>query len=136
MKIVVSRETREILSRPGVLDRVVALNHQALEALREWGVIPFYEGPFIPFEIDEVLVPSRSYTVAGDTTVEWFPSPGHTRDFTVYWIPERRILVASEAAGCDNVPEFLVDYDTYVEDIKKSMDILAEALQKYPGRTN
>ena len=121
MKIVASRGTREILSRPGVLDRVVALNRRALEALREWGVTPFYEGPFVPFKIDEVLAPSKAYAVADDITVEWFASPGHTRDFTVYWIPEIRILIASEAVGCDDVPEFLVDYDTYVGDIKKFM---------------
>ncbi len=123
MKIVASRITREILARPGVIDRVISLNQQALDALREWGVTPFYEGPFIPFEIDEILGSSKSYPVASDATVEWFASPGHTRDFTVYWIPEKGILIASEAAGCDNVPEFLVDYDVYEGGIKKFIDL-------------
>ena len=121
MKIVASRETREILSRPAVIERVTALNCQALDALREWGLETFSEVPFIPFRIDEVLSSSGSYGLGREATVTWFPSPGHTRDFTVYWISEKRILVASEAVGCNDVPEFLVNYDVYLTHIERFM---------------
>ena len=54
--------------------------------------------------------------------VEVIHSPGHTWDFLSYWVPEKKILIASEAAGCDDgtghiVSEFLVDYDAYVRSL-------------------
>ncbi len=122
VRIVASRKTQEILAKPGVINRVVTLNRQALDALRQWGETPS-EKPFVPFGIDEALVPLKSYKIDEEVTVEGIPSPGHTRDFTVYWMPEKKILVASEAVGCNEVPEFLVDYDTYVEDIKKFIEM-------------
>ena len=128
MKIVASRGTREILSRPAVIERVTVLNRQALEALKQWGVEAFSEVPFIPFRIDEVLVPSRSYALDCEATVAWFPSPGHTRDFAVYWIPEKKILIASEAVGCNDVPEFLVDYDVYLAHIERFMAMAPDVL--------
>jgi glyoxylase-like metal-dependent hydrolase (beta-lactamase superfamily II) len=50
--------------------------------------------------------------------VETIYTPGHTWDFLSYWIPEKKILVASEAAGCDGISEFLVDYNAYLDSLK------------------
>jgi glyoxylase-like metal-dependent hydrolase (beta-lactamase superfamily II) len=55
-------------------------------------------------------------------TLEVIAVPGHTWDSTAYYVPERKILVAGEAAGCDGVCEFLVDHETY----RDSLKILAE----------
>jgi len=121
MKIVASKESRKILSKPSVIERVISLNKEALKALEEWGMLPYSEVVFESFEIDEILNPDESYGLDEDLTVQGFPSPGHTRDFVTYWIPKRRILIASEAVGCDNTPEFLVDYDIYIRDIQRFM---------------
>ncbi len=128
MKIVASEKTREIISKPSVVERVDSLNREALGALRDWGVALLHRGAFVPFMVDEILVPWKSYQVGENVTIQGFPSPGHTRDFVVYWIPERKILIASEAVGCDDVPEFLVDYDTYVRDIKRFMKMAPRVL--------
>jgi glyoxylase-like metal-dependent hydrolase (beta-lactamase superfamily II) len=55
------------------------------------------------------------------------PTPGHTRDFMSYWIPEKKILIASEAVGCPDThgyisTEFLADFDAYCN----SMEYLSE----------
>ena len=121
MKIVASKESRKILLKPSVIERVISLNKEALKALEEWGMLPYSEVVFESFEIDEILNPDESYGLDEDLTVQGFPSPGHTRDFVTYWIPKRRILIASEAVGCDNTPEFLVDYDIYIRDIQRFM---------------
>ncbi len=128
MKIVASQKTREILSKPSAVERVVSLNREALGALRDWGVTSLCEEPFVPFAIDETLVPWKPYDVDDGVTVQGFPSPGHTRDFTVYWTPERKILIASEAAGCDDVPEFIVNYDAYIEGIETFIRLGAQIL--------
>ncbi len=72
----------------------------------------------MPFEVDEIFDFLKSYRIDKGVSVRGNSSPGHTRDFTVYWIPERGVLVASEAVGCDGVPEFLVDYDIYLSGIE------------------
>ena len=47
-----------------------------------------------------------------------------------YYIPERKILIATESAGCLGrdghiVSEFLVDYDAYIKTLKRfsSLDV-------------
>jgi len=93
---------------------IEALNREALDALRTWGFRHPFEKPFLPFEVHQVLNPPVAFSVSPGFTIEAIDSPGHTRDFTVYWVPEKGLMVASEAAGCDGVPEFIVDYDAYV----------------------
>ncbi|RLD10631.1 pyridoxal phosphate-dependent aminotransferase, partial [candidate division KSB1 bacterium] len=58
-------------------------------------------------------------------------------DFNV----DNETVMVAPANGFYSTPglgkdEVRIAYVLNVEDIKKSMDILAEALQKYPGRTN
>jgi glyoxylase-like metal-dependent hydrolase (beta-lactamase superfamily II) len=50
-----------------------------------------------------------------------------------YWLPGRRILVASEAVGCDDgtgyiYTEFLVDYDTYLKSLTHLSTLDVEVL--------
>ena len=128
LKVVASPESRALLHKPSVLETVGRLNQKALEALHKWGVSTLNERPFVSFEIDEIVTPGKKFFLSENISVLGRPSPGHTRDFTVYWIPEKRILIASEAAGCDGVPEFLVDYDIYLKDIEYFVQLNAEVL--------
>jgi glyoxylase-like metal-dependent hydrolase (beta-lactamase superfamily II) len=80
--------------------------------------------PFEPFEVDRVVDDGEEVDLGGGTTLRVIAAPGHTRDFTSYYVPERRILVAGEAVGCADVTgyiftEFLVGYDEYVASIEK-----------------
>jgi len=123
MVIAASPETAKILSRPRVVDTIISLNRDALDALHHWGVSNIHCDPFIPFGVERIISPRNPISLDFHTSVIGIPSQGHTRDFTVYWIPEKKVLIASEAVGCDDIPEFIVDYDNYVKGIKAFMNL-------------
>ncbi|NNF98114.1 MAG: MBL fold metallo-hydrolase [Desulfobacteraceae bacterium] len=133
MKIMASSQCRDILERPGALSVISELNRQGINSLRTWGVTGASEAPFIPVDIDLVVAPDTTLRVAPDLSVNTIHTPGHTRDFNSYWIPERRILIASEAVGCDDgtggiQTEFLVDYDAYIEGLHRLKALRPEVL--------
>jgi len=80
--------------------------------------------PFKPFHLDRVLAPQEKIKLGDHCSVQALSTPGHTRDFFSYWIPERKILIASEAAGTDFgnsviENEFLIDFDIYLQSLKE-----------------
>lgn len=121
MLIAGSAESSKILLRKGALSQIKALNERSLEVLRSWGVSEIYEGAFKPFTFDVVLENGQRVEIEKDLMVEVIATPGHTWDSTTYFIREKKILVAGEAAGCDGVCEFLVDHEAYVT----SMELLS-----------
>jgi glyoxylase-like metal-dependent hydrolase (beta-lactamase superfamily II) len=69
--------------------------------------------------------------VDGETTVQVLATPGHTRDHLSYYVPERKILIGGEAAGCLEPSgsisvEFLADYDAYLASIERLLAVPAE----------
>jgi 2-aminobenzoylacetyl-CoA thioesterase len=121
MLIAGSQESSKILLRKGALSQIKALNEGALEVLRSWGVSEIHEDEFKPFTLDVVLEEGKKMEIEKDLTIEVIATPGHTWDSTAYYIREKKILVAGEAAGCDGVCEFLVDHEAYVT----SMELLS-----------
>ena len=55
---------------------------------------------FEPFEVDIVCDEEQVIPIGGDVSVQVLFTPGHTRDMLSFYIPERRILIATESAGC------------------------------------
>jgi glyoxylase-like metal-dependent hydrolase (beta-lactamase superfamily II) len=124
MRIAASTKTRDVLDRPRVIQWIRSLNEQAVEAIRSWGVPDVDEIPFEPFAVDETMDDGQAIELESGIAIEVIACPGHTWDSVAYWIPEKGILIASEAVGCDDgtgyiVTEFLVDYDAYVRSMKK-----------------
>lgn len=126
MKIVSSEKAADILRRPGAIDLIKKLNQDSLSQvtktydMADGGEVN--EKPFEPFEVDLVIGSGEIIELGDGVTVEAIAAPGHTRDFMSYWIPEKKILVASEAGGYDDgtgyiFSEFLVDYDLYLESL-------------------
>ncbi len=81
-------------------------------------------GPFEPFEVDVILENGQVIQLAEDINVEVISATGHTRDQLSFYIPERKILFATESVGnLDRIgqiiPEFLVDYELYIANIKR-----------------
>ena len=133
LQIVAAAPTREILSRPNAIKLITALNAGALPLARQFGEQDLYEAPFEPFGIDHTAEPDQRFDLGDGLEVQALFSPGHTRDFTCYWIAGARILVASEAVGCDDgygyvQPEFLVDYDRYLENLERLAGLDPEVL--------
>jgi glyoxylase-like metal-dependent hydrolase (beta-lactamase superfamily II) len=92
-----------------------------------------YDRPFEPFDLDLVLSHDQAIELDPDCHVKAIHTPGHTWDFLSYWVPEKKILVASEAIGCDDgsgyiSTEFLVDYDVYRNSLERLVLLDAQIL--------
>lgn len=133
MRIAGSVRSRDILAKPGAIRLIQKLNREAVHSLREEGLFTAEENGFESFNLDLVLETGQNIELGRNLTVESIHTPGHTWDLTSYWLPDTKILVASEAAGdADGAgnaqPNFLVDYDVYVESIKRLARLDAEIL--------
>ena len=128
LQIVGSQRARDIVAQSKVFRRIRALNQDAIGALLSWGVPQVYEEKFEPPAFDQVVSPGQIIELGHGLSVNAIATPGHTWDFLSYWVPEKKILVASEAAGCDDVSEFLVDYDAYRTSLEALSQLDVEVL--------
>jgi glyoxylase-like metal-dependent hydrolase (beta-lactamase superfamily II) len=121
LKVVASKRAEEILRRQSAISRIRELSEkvspylQRIEGLEKELLVTT---PFEAFEID--LVAGEGVIDVGGLEVQVFYTPGHTRDMLSYYVPDRRILFATESCGVMDrrgrcIPQFLVDYDLYVE---------------------
>jgi glyoxylase-like metal-dependent hydrolase (beta-lactamase superfamily II) len=122
--IAASRKASDILSRPNALSLMALLNQSSAEVFKSWHPEITDTSAFEPFQLDRVRADGDRILPGTGSTVEVIAAPGHTWDSLGYYLPERKILIASEAAGCmDNtgevVTEFLADYQAYVDTIRR-----------------
>lgn len=135
LRIAASPETESIVSRPSAQKLMTELGTTVIDTLRtlleaedaRW----LADRPFQPFKVDVPLQDGQVIRTAPDVTVQAFHTPGHTRDHTSFYIPERKILVGGEAPGCLEPlggikVEFLVDYDAYLKSIRRLATLPAE----------
>jgi 2-aminobenzoylacetyl-CoA thioesterase len=136
--IAASRRAAELAKRP---------NAQALMTELSKNVIGLIEGTdgidnemmlrdqLKRFDVDVTLEDGTTVNVQENLSVQVLSTPGHTRDMLSYYIPERKILFATEAAGCLNkagqtMTEFLVDYDEYIGSLQRlaglDVDVLCQ----------
>ena len=129
LEICASELAAGILAKPRAVDLITQLNRGALQMAKGLA------GPddvlsaadFAPVTIDRVLADGDSIDLGG-ATVQVLATPGHTRDFLSYYIPEKRILIASESAGCPDASgylrcEFLADYQAYLESQRRLVEL-------------
>jgi glyoxylase-like metal-dependent hydrolase (beta-lactamase superfamily II) len=131
--IAASARAAEIIRRPGALKLITELNASAAETVRQWHPEMEPGEGFRPFTVDRVLADGDRLELAPDLHLEVLATPGHTWDFLSYYIPEKKILIASEAAGCADttgyvVTEFLVDFEVYLKSLKRLAALEAEVL--------
>lgn len=133
LQIVASPQSAQILQRPGAIELITLLNAGSLSLAREQNFTPLNEAPFEPVTVDRTAAPDERFDLGDGLSVQAFAAPGHTRDFTSYWIAARKILVASEAVGNNDgagtvLPEFLVDIDSYLANIARFAQLDIEVL--------
>jgi glyoxylase-like metal-dependent hydrolase (beta-lactamase superfamily II) len=136
LKIAASEKAAAIMKRPNALALMKDLSASVIpEVLRIEGVDTALVSsePFLPFDIDTVLQDGQAIKMGADLTVQVLATPGHTGDHLSYYIPERRILLATEACGCQDrtgyiVTEFLIDYDMYLRSLKRLAALPVEIL--------
>ena len=135
LDVAASARGAAIIKRPGAIRLIKRLNIEAAEMIRSWGMTEVGDEPFEPFEVDLVLEDGQEVELGDGLSVRAMATPGHTRDFMSYHIPERKILIGSEAVGCAAmngyvVSDCLVSYDDFMSSLKKlshlEVDILAQ----------
>jgi glyoxylase-like metal-dependent hydrolase (beta-lactamase superfamily II) len=127
LRIAASERASQILKRPNALKLMASLSEEVLPlvaGIPEINRAELLSNAFRPFEIDTVLYDGQRIELDHDLTVEVIATPGHTRDHLSYYIPEHRILVATEASGGldragNFITEFLVDFDLYMSSMAR-----------------
>jgi glyoxylase-like metal-dependent hydrolase (beta-lactamase superfamily II) len=127
MKIAASAEASEIIKRPNALKLMGELSRNVVRLVRGMEGIDsslLLTEPFEPFEVDVILSEGDVIPLGDRRSVHVLATPGHTRDLFSYYIPEEKILFATESVGVLNqagniMAEFLVDYDAYLTSLKR-----------------
>ncbi len=130
LKIVSSENAKKIFKKPKAIKLIKSLNIAAEQDTKKINPDIKATLQFEAFEIDQTVQEGDIIEVSKDLTIKVIETPGHTRDCLSYYIPEKKILLSSEAAGIADetgyiYSEFLIDTDMYIKSIKKlaSLDI-------------
>jgi glyoxylase-like metal-dependent hydrolase (beta-lactamase superfamily II) len=127
LAIAASGLASRIITRPNARDLIGRLSEDVVPVvagLPEVDEAMIRDLRFRPFEVDTVLEDGQTVKLDEDLSIVPMATPGHTRDHLSYYIPERRILIATDASGIIDragnfITEFLVDYDAYIASIKR-----------------
>jgi 2-aminobenzoylacetyl-CoA thioesterase len=131
-----SEKSKQILSKENALKLMIDLNRNEEASIASASSVKpsqILHYDFRPFLVDMIVHDGQIIKLEGGDVIEVIATPGHTRDHTSYYLPEEKILIASEASGCLDssgkiIPEFLADYDAYIASLKRLADIPAEVL--------
>ncbi len=132
MKVVGSKKTAHVLARPNAVALIADLNRSSAALTDDWG-IDAADTPFEPFAVDIVAGEGDRVNIGSGLVVQVMETPGHTWDFLSYYIPGRKLLMASEALGTRNetgaiITDCLVDYDTCCRSIQRLGMLAVEIL--------
>lgn len=136
MKVAMSPEAGAIMKRRNAVSQMKSLNAEVrpiVGTFPEVDPVRLIDSPFQPFEADMELKDGQIIELGAGLTVEALSTPGHTRDHMSYYIPEKKILIASEACGClesdDAIRvQFLTDYNLYLSSLKRLAELPVEIL--------
>ncbi|MBW2208489.1 MAG: MBL fold metallo-hydrolase [Deltaproteobacteria bacterium] len=133
LQIAGSPSAQKILSRPRAIETIRRLNHDAALFIQSHVGFSMEEELFEPFNVDLFVEPDQRFELSRGASILANHAPGHTRDFLAYWVPEKKILIASEAVGCGNgsgniTPEFLIDYRVYRSSLEALSRLDAQVL--------
>jgi len=133
LKVVASERAKKVLGRPNALALIGELTHAAEQMARSIGIELTEFERFEPFEVDITLKDGQFIELSRDLTVQALETPGHTRDCLSYFIPQKKVLLCSEAAGIPDatgyiVSEALVNYDQYYESMCRLSEVEFEVL--------
>jgi glyoxylase-like metal-dependent hydrolase (beta-lactamase superfamily II) len=133
LKAAASRKARDILERPNAIKLIQKLSEGAANVLFEFDEAKLVRDPFEPFEVDRVLGDGDTVDLEDGLTVRVLATPGHTNDFLSYYVPEKKLLVASESAGCALSSGYissdsLTDFGVYLNCLKRLASLDAQIL--------
>jgi glyoxylase-like metal-dependent hydrolase (beta-lactamase superfamily II) len=133
MKIALSERASEIIKRPNAQKLMAELSGNVLNLIDKMGIVDkglLIRDAFEIFEPDTIIYDGQTMHFEGGIDIDIIATPGHTRDMMSYYIPQKKILIATESTGCMGntgriITEFLVDYDEYMKSLKRlaSLDV-------------
>lgn len=133
LQVAASSVAAQIIERPNAQKLMGTLSQNVVSLIAGVDRAMLLTEPFEPVTIDTIVTDGQAIEIAEDVTVQVLATPGHTRDLVSYYIPEKKILIATEAAGCADltghiVTQFLVDYDAYLAGLKRLASLEVEVL--------
>jgi glyoxylase-like metal-dependent hydrolase (beta-lactamase superfamily II) len=133
LRAAASQKAKDILNRPNAVKLIRSLSESAEQILSGFPKERLSREPFDPFEVDLVLKDGDEVALEEGLRVRVLSTPGHTWDFTSYYVPEKKILVASESAGCALSSGYiaadgLADFGVYLSSLKRLASIDARIL--------
>ena len=133
LRTATSKEAVDIMKRENAVKLMRKLSNDALENAVDMDDATVLREPFEPFETELVIEHGQIIRLEEGLTVKAFQTPGHTWDLMSYYIPERKILIASEAGGCADISgyictESLVDFDVYLSSLRRLASLDVEIL--------
>jgi len=133
LQVAASSIAAQIMNRPNAQRLIRSLNHDVIPLMTGIESDRLFDEPFEPFELEMILTDGQLIEIEKGLTVEILATPGHTRDFLCYYIQNKKILIASEAAGCADgtgqiFADFLVDYEDYLAGLKRLAALDVEVL--------
>lgn len=132
MKVVCSKKAADVFGRPNAISLISDLNQFAAGMAADLGV-ESGDAHFETFSVDVTAGEGDCFEISPDLTVQTMETPGHTWDFLSYYIPQRKLLVASEALGTPDgtgyiVTACLVDYDVHYQSMQRLGTLDVETL--------
>ena len=133
LRAAASQKAKDILKRPNAIKLIRSLSESDVQILPEFEEDKLCREPFDPFEVDLVLQDGDEVELEEGLTVRVLSTPGHTWDFMSYYVPEKKILVASESAGCALSSGYvsadaLADFGVYLRSLESLASLDAEIL--------
>ena len=133
LKVVASERAKNVFGRPNAIELMRNLTRAAEPLAKSIGIELVEFDQFEPFDVDVTLKDGEIFELSRDVIVQVFETPGHTRDSLSYFIPQKNVLLCSEAAGIPDatgyiVSEALVDYDQYYESMSRLSKVEYEVL--------
>ena len=128
LKVAAAPRAREILRRPNAIKRIQDLTENAGETLVRVDWAKLLTHAFEPFDVEMTLHDGEIVDLGEGITVQALSTPGHTWDFLSYYIPEKRILIASEAAGCASASghisvDCLTDFELCLDSLRRLAEL-------------
>jgi len=133
LRVGASGKASENIKRPNVVNVIQSLSESASNSLAFIDESRLLNKPFEPFEVDMVIGDGDVIDLGDGLTVHALSTPGHTWDFLSYYIPERKMLIAAEAAGSLGNPGFgssscLTDFAVYLSSLNRLASLDVEVL--------
>ncbi len=133
MEILASPLASAVLKRPNALELIQKLTNEARSLACGLGVTESIVPDFAPFSIDRTVSDGDILHLGPDLSIHILATPGHTRDSLSFFIPERKILIPSEALGIPDatgyiITECLSNYDQYTISLLKLKSLNPETL--------